>query len=123
MLASHLQRADVVPRLANANVIELGAGCGVPGLAAWSLGARRVLLTDLEGNLPRLSAAILANPGAEAPAVSVAAHPPELSLASPPPLAYYTHFGTYIDRIVQFRSRMLTLAARTLRSGLMLQTI
>lgn len=35
-------------------VIELGAGCGLPGLAAWRAGAESVCLTELPENLPRL---------------------------------------------------------------------
>ncbi|CAD7952937.1 unnamed protein product [Amoebophrya sp. A25] len=35
-------------------VLELGAGTGVVGLTAWALGAKRVVLTDLEEALPHL---------------------------------------------------------------------
>jgi hypothetical protein len=43
------------------SVIELGAGTGMPGLVAHTLGAKNVLLTDLEENLPRLKKACAAN--------------------------------------------------------------
>jgi hypothetical protein len=43
------------------SVIELGAGTGMPGLVAHTLGAVHTLLTDLALNLPRLRAACEAN--------------------------------------------------------------
>lgn len=61
VLLTHLQRAGVLDLLRGSRVIECGAGIGVPGLAAAALGASRVLLTDLEENLPRLRAAVRAN--------------------------------------------------------------
>ena len=45
------------PRIADCHglaVLELGAGCGVPGLAAWRAGATAVWLTELPENVARL---------------------------------------------------------------------
>ena len=34
-------------------VLELGAGTGIPGLAAWVCGANEVMVTDLDESNPR----------------------------------------------------------------------
>ena len=39
--------------LRSKRVLELGAGCGYAGLAAWLAGAEAVCLTDLPENVPR----------------------------------------------------------------------
>lgn len=54
------------------NVLELGAGCGLPGLAAWEAGAARVLLTDLVEHMDGLKDVINAN---EAPMHMVSTAP------------------------------------------------
>ena len=52
LLARYL---EVAPELvAGKSVVELGAGCGLVGMAAAELGAATVLLTDLAGVLPRV---------------------------------------------------------------------
>jgi hypothetical protein len=61
LLATYLQQVDVAGRIRGASVLELGAGLGVPGLAAWAGGASEVLLTDLRENLPRLAQAVGVN--------------------------------------------------------------
>lgn len=61
LLASYCSQPEVARTLAGARVIELGAGSGVPGLAAWVAGARTVALTDLPENLDRLRAVVAAN--------------------------------------------------------------
>lgn len=50
VLAKYLESID----LNGKTVVELGAGCGLPGIAAVCLGARTVHLTDLAANLPLL---------------------------------------------------------------------
>ena len=72
VLSSHLNQPHIASRIKGAKVIELGAGLGLPGLAAWALGASKVVLTDLDENLPRLRQAVEANGASEA-AVEVAA--------------------------------------------------
>ena len=42
-------------------MIELGAGCGLAGFAAWLAGAGKVCLSDLEENLPRLHELVALN--------------------------------------------------------------
>uniref|UniRef100_A0A7S3FL12 Calmodulin-lysine N-methyltransferase n=1 Tax=Haptolina ericina TaxID=156174 RepID=A0A7S3FL12_9EUKA len=59
-----------VLNIAGKSVLELGAGCGLPGLAAWCVGARRVLLTDVAENIPRLSQLIEQNGASSAVAVA-----------------------------------------------------
>lgn len=72
------------PTLASASVLELGAGCGLSGIAAAHLGARRVVLSDLPVALPTLRANVLANgfqpqaalgsePGHSSPTIEVTA--------------------------------------------------
>ena len=76
VLARYLetQRADGVPEdsaaFAGARCVELGAGCGLPGLVLASLGAE-VVMTDLAANLPLLRANAEAN-ARLAPAARVA---------------------------------------------------
>ena len=68
LLATYLHEPTVTEHVLNgaSRVIELGAGSGVPGLALWTLGAREVILTDLEENLHRLHATIQLNGAARA---------------------------------------------------------
>ena len=61
LLACCLAAPPLEIAMRGATVIELGAGCGLPGLAGWACGARRVVLTDLPENLPRLDAILDAN--------------------------------------------------------------
>ena len=61
LLACCLAAPPLEIAMRGATVIELGAGCGLPGLAGWACGARRVVLTDLPENLPRLDAVLDAN--------------------------------------------------------------
>ena len=49
-------------------VLELGAGCGLPGLAAWRAGASAVWLTELPENVARLRAIVVGAASASAPA-------------------------------------------------------
>lgn len=58
------------PPLAGKAIIELGAGCGLAGFAAWLAGAAHVCLTDLDENLPRLQQLVELN--AATPHVTVA---------------------------------------------------
>lgn len=60
LLASYLSQPEVAVLVAGARVVELGAGSGVPGLAAWAAGAE-VVLTDLEENLDIIERAVDAN--------------------------------------------------------------
>ena len=53
-LAMSLHAAHPVIDVRGRAVLELGAGCGLPGLAAWRAGAASVCLTELPENLPRL---------------------------------------------------------------------
>jgi len=57
------------PPLAGKAILELGAGCGLAGFAAWLAGAAHVCLTDLDENLPRLQQ--LVNLNAATPHVTV----------------------------------------------------
>ena len=61
LLARCLAAPPLEIAMRGAAVIELGAGCGLPGLASWVCGARRVVFTDLPENLPRLDAILDAN--------------------------------------------------------------
>ncbi|KAI5083978.1 hypothetical protein GOP47_0000147 [Adiantum capillus-veneris] len=57
VLSKYLERW---PLLVNGKrCIELGAGCGLPGITAAYLGAAHVLLTDLSENLPLLNQNVL----------------------------------------------------------------
>ena len=66
LLARCLAAPPLEMAVRGAAVIELGAGCGLPGLASWACGARRVVLTDLPENLPRLDAVLAANGAGDA---------------------------------------------------------
>ena len=66
LLARCLAAPPLEMAVRGAAVIELGAGCGLPGLASWVCGARRVVLTDLPENLPRLDAVLAANGAGDA---------------------------------------------------------
>jgi hypothetical protein len=59
LLAKLLEHKDDIVR--NKNVLELGSGCGVCGLAAATLGARHTTLTDLPDVIPSLEANVLRN--------------------------------------------------------------
>lgn len=57
VLASHLASAHLQLQLRGSTVLELGAGTGLPGIAAVAcLGAARCVLTDVKPLLPGLSA-------------------------------------------------------------------
>ena len=62
-LATMLDAAEHVSHseLADARVLELGAGCGLVGIATALLGARSVTLSDLPLALPTLNANVAAN--------------------------------------------------------------
>ena len=68
LLARHLHSPGEAAALVGRSVIELGAGCGLPGFAAHLAGASRVCLTDLPINLPRLQELVALN---EAPPSAV----------------------------------------------------
>lgn len=52
LLAHYLDQQPLLVR--NKRVLEVGAGCGLVGMAAGVLGARQVLLTDLEYAIPNM---------------------------------------------------------------------
>ena len=58
------------PPLTDCSVLELGAGCGLAGLAAWLAGAKAVCVTDLEENLPRLREVVALNHATHAVSVT-----------------------------------------------------
>ena len=99
-----------VGKLEGARVIELGAGLGVPGLAAWTLGATEVLLTDLPENLPRLEASVARN-GAQG-AVRVA---PLDWLAPLPPQLVRTRWDVVVAADCVFWVRLFEPLLATLR--------
>ena len=53
-LVDILLAGEAIPNLDGRTVLECGAGCGLVGIAAALLGARRVVLTDLPTALPTL---------------------------------------------------------------------
>ena len=81
LLARYLHSSGLAGALVGRSVLELGAGCGLPGFAAHLAGASRVCLTDLPINLPRLQQLVALNEAP--PTVSVEA----LDWASPLPAA------------------------------------
>ena len=62
-LAEWLTHSQEAPALEGCAVLELGAGCGLSGLAAWLAGAR-VCLTELAENVPRLQELVAFNQAA-----------------------------------------------------------
>jgi predicted nicotinamide N-methyase len=61
LLARAMHSKEDIVSLEGLSVLELGAGCGLPGMAAWRAGAARVLLTDLPENLQRIRDVIAIN--------------------------------------------------------------
>ena len=70
-LAEWLSASREAPSLEGRAVLELGAGCGLSGLAAWLAGARQVCLTELAENVTRLEEVVACNQAGSA--VTVAA--------------------------------------------------
>jgi hypothetical protein len=68
-LAEWLHQSEHAPSIDGGCVLELGAGCGVAGLAAWLRGAARVYLSELPENVPRLERIVALNDAASAVSV------------------------------------------------------
>lgn len=81
-LAMSLHAAHPVIDVRGRAVLELGAGCGLPGLAAWRAGAASVCLTELPENLPRLQQLVHHNGASGAVSVEALTQPLPEPIAS-----------------------------------------